>query len=55
MKCAIQGDIGAHFLDKVVEKVKDEKTFSFVIDNNNWEEHVHEIRSDNQNKRLKRN
>ena len=45
----IQEDIGAHFLDKVVEEVKDGKTFSFVIDNIDWEEHVHEMRSDNQN------
>ena len=49
MKYTIQEDIGAHFLDKVVEEVKDGKTFSFVIDNIDWEEHVHEMRSDNQN------
>ena len=49
MKYTIHEDIGAHFLDKVVEEVKDGKTFSFVIDNIDWEEHVHEMRSDNQN------
>ena len=49
MKYTIQEDIGAHFLEKVVEEVKDGKTFSFVIDNIDWEEHVHEMWSDNQN------
>ncbi|CAB4003143.1 Hypothetical predicted protein [Paramuricea clavata] len=49
MKYTIQEDIGVHFLDKVVEEIKDGKTFSFVIDNIDWEEHVHEMRSDNQN------
>lgn len=39
-----------HFLDKVAEEVKAGKTFSFVLDNIDWEERVHEMRSDNQNK-----
>jgi hypothetical protein len=49
MKYTVHEDIGAHFIDKVVEEVKDGKTFSFVIDNIDWEEDVHEMRSDNQN------
>ena len=36
-------------MDKVVEEVNAGKTFSFVIDNIDWDEKVHEMRSDNQN------
>lgn len=49
-KYKIQDEIGMHFLDKVAEEVKVGKTFSFVLDNIDWEERVHEMRSDNQNK-----
>ena len=36
-------------MDKVVEEVNAGKTFSFVIDNIDWDVKVHEMRSDNQN------
>ncbi len=36
----------------VVEEVKAGKTFSFVMDNIDWEEKVHELRSDNQYKTI---
>ena len=49
MKYKIQDEIGTHFMDKVVEQVKAENTFSFVLDNIDWEVKVHEMRSDNQN------
>ncbi|XP_028415794.1 uncharacterized protein LOC114539367 [Dendronephthya gigantea] len=49
-KYTIQDEIGTHFLDKVVEEVKAGKTFSFVLDNIDWEEKVHDMRSDHQNK-----
>jgi hypothetical protein len=48
-KYTIQDEIGSHFMDKVVEEVKAGKTFSFVIDNIDWDVKVHEMRSDNQN------
>ena len=50
MKNIIQDEIGTHFLEKVVEEVKAGKTFSFVLDNIDLEEKVHDMRSDNQNK-----
>ena len=50
MKYAIQDQIGTHFLDKVIQEVKAGKTFSFVLDNIDWEEKVHDMRSDYQNK-----
>ena len=37
-------------MDKVVKGVKDGKTFSFVLDNIDWDVKEHEMRSDNQNK-----
>ena len=49
-KYTIHDDIGSHFMDKVVKGVKDGKTFSFVLDNIDWDVKVHEMRSDNQNK-----
>ncbi len=49
-KYTIQDEIGTHFLDKVVEEVKAGKTFSIVLDNIDWDEKVHEMQSDNQNK-----
>ena len=36
-------------MDKVVEEVRAGKTFSFAIDNIDWDVKVHEMRSDNQN------
>ena len=36
-------------MDKFVEEVNAGKTFSFVIDNIDWDVKVHEMRSDNQN------
>ena len=49
MKYKIQDEIGTHFMDKVVEQVKVGNTFSFVLDNIDWEVKAHEMRSDNQN------
>ena len=50
MKYDVQDEIGTHFMEKVVEEVKAGNTFSFVMDNIDWEEKVHDMRSDNQNK-----
>lgn len=50
MKYTIQDEIGRHFMDKVIEGVKAGKTFSFLLDNIDWDVKVHEMRSDNQNK-----
>ena len=50
MKYAIQDQIGTHFLDKVIQEVKAGKTFSFVLDNIDWEEKVHDMRADYKNK-----
>ena len=36
-------------MDKVVEEVNAGKTFSFVVDNIDWDVKVHKMRSDNQN------
>ena len=52
MKYDVQDEIGTHFLEKVVEEVKAGKTFSFVMDNIDWEEKVHEMRSVNENKTI---
>jgi hypothetical protein len=50
MKYDVQDEIGTHFMEKVVEEVKAGNTFSFVMDNIDWEEKVHDMRSDNQKK-----
>ena len=39
-------------MDEVVEEVNAGKTFSFVIDNIDWDVKVHEMRSDNQNQNV---
>ena len=43
-KYTILDEIGSHFMDKVVEEVNAGKTFSFVIDNIDWDVKVHEMR-----------
>ncbi len=42
--------IGQHFLDRAVELVKSGHKFVFVLDNIDWEEKAHDLRSDNQHK-----
>ena len=49
-KYTILDEIGDHFLDLAVELVKEEKKFVLVCDNIDWEERVHDMRSDYQNK-----
>jgi hypothetical protein len=43
MKYDVQDEIGTHFMEKVVEEVKAGNTFSFVMDNIDWEEKVHDM------------
>jgi hypothetical protein len=43
-------DIGNHFLDHAVELVKAGNKFVYVVDNIDWEERVHDMRSSHQNK-----
>ena len=49
-KYTILHEIGDHFLDHAVELVKEGKKFVLVCDNIDWEERVHNMRSDYQNK-----
>ena len=43
-------NIGQHFLERAIELVKSGHKFVFVLDNIDWEEKAHDVRSDNQNK-----
>lgn len=43
-------DIGSHFLDRAVELVRVGKKFVYVVNNIDWEEKVHDMRSSHQNK-----
>ena len=43
-------DIGNHFLDHALELVKAGKKFVYVVDNIDWEEKVHDMRSSHQNR-----
>ena len=43
-------EIGNHFLDHAIELVKAGRKFVLVCDNIDWEEKVHDMRSDHQNK-----
>ena len=43
-------NIGQHFLEHAIELVKSGHKFVFVLDNIDWEEKTHYVRSDNQNK-----
>lgn len=49
MKYNILDEIGNHFMDLAVKKVQEGKTFVFVLDNIDWMEKVHDMRSDAQN------
>ena len=49
-KHVILDDIGQHFLDCAVHLVKAGKKFVYVVDNIDWEEKVHDMRQDYQNK-----
>ena len=48
MKYTIQEEIGKHFLDHVVQLVKEGRSFVFVLDNVDWDVKVHDMRSDKQ-------
>lgn len=43
MKYTIQ-EIGKHFLDHVVQLVKEGRSFVFVLDNVDWDVKVHDMR-----------
>lgn len=49
-KYAMMDDIGQHFLQHAIQLVKSGRKFVFVLDNIDWEEKAHDVRSDNQNK-----
>jgi hypothetical protein len=42
-------EIGNHFMDVAVRKLKEGETFVYVMDNIDWMEKVHDMRSDAQN------
>ena len=43
-------EIGGQFIDHAVELVKSGMKFVYVLDNIDWEEKAHDVRTDNQNK-----
>jgi hypothetical protein len=43
-------EIGEHFIEHAVELVKSGLKFVYVLDNIDWEEKAHDVRTDNQNK-----
>ena len=49
-KYKVLDDIGESFLTRAVELVKSGHNFVFVLDNIDWEEKVHDMRKENQNK-----
>ena len=49
-KYAMMDNIRKHFLERATELVKSGHKFVFVLDNIDWEEKAHDVRSDNQNK-----
>lgn len=49
MKYNLLDEIGNHFMDLAVKEVKEGKSFVFVLDNIDWMEKVHDMRSDAQN------
>ena len=49
MKYTIQEEIGKHFLDHVVQFVKEGRSFTYVLGNVDWDVKVHDTRSDKQN------
>ncbi|XP_028413251.1 uncharacterized protein LOC114536099 [Dendronephthya gigantea] len=50
MKYTILEDIGKQFIDHAADLVKSGHTFVYVLDNIDWEEKVHDMRQDVQNK-----
>ena len=53
-KYKVLDDIGESFLTRAVELVKSGHNFVFVLDNIDWEEKVHDMRMEIQNKRVHR-
>ena len=49
MKYNLLDEIGNHFMDLAVKEVKEGKSFVLVLDNIDWMEKVHDVRSDAQN------
>ena len=49
MKYNLLDEIGDHFIDQAVKKVKEGETFVYVLDNVDWVEKVHDMQSDAQN------
>ena len=49
-KYTILDDIGSQFIVKAAEMVKSGHKFVYVLDNIDWEERVHDMRKDSQNK-----
>ena len=49
-KYNVLDDIGRHFLDHAIELIKAGKRFVYVVDNIDWEEKVHDMRSSHQNR-----
>ena len=50
MKYTIQEDIGHHFLDNAVQLAKELKKFVLALDNIDWDNKVHDMRSGHQNR-----
>ena len=50
MKYTILDEIGQHFLDHAVELLMQGRKFVLVLDNNDCDVRVHDMRSDHQNK-----
>lgn len=49
-KYSLLDEIGNHFLDRTIELVKGGSQFVYVIDNIDWEEKVHDMRKEHQNR-----
>ena len=49
MKYNILDEIGNHFMDLAIKELKEGEKFVFVLDNIDWMEKVHDMRSDAQN------
>ena len=49
-KYGMMDNIGQHFLERAIELVKSGHKLVFVLDNIDWEEKAHDVRSDNKNK-----
>ena len=49
-KYPLLDEIGDHFMDHAVQLVKSGVQFVYVLDNIDWEEKAHDVRTDSQNK-----